>query len=172
MYKPHLLGLGGWRPDTIISVELHGQNLPVRIGYTIIMPEACELVLLLHIYSINAAGIIYSIGVGTRGARGGPAPPIYKSGGARPPQCWSYQRYFNCENGFFGPHSSHFCNNFLGSSTNFNFKNFYTRKKTGMCTCMYTCICNWKNSAPPISSIFLLHCIGTVKFVQVHAAIL
>ena len=49
-----------------------------------------------------------------RGGQGGPGPTnIYKSGGARPPpQCWSYQRYFNCENGFFDPHSSHFCNNF------------------------------------------------------------
>ena len=27
--------------------------------------------------------------------------------------------------GFFYPHSSHFCNNSLGSNTNFNFKNFY-----------------------------------------------
>ena len=74
---------------------------------------------------LENGGCAICIGVGTGGARGGPAPPIYKSGGAWPPQCWSYQRYFNCENGFYYPHSSHFATIFGGSSTNFNFKNFY-----------------------------------------------
>ena len=83
------------------------------------------------------------IGVGTGGARGGPAPPIYKSGGSRPPppQCWSYQRYFNCENGLFYPHSSHFCNNFGGLKHKFQLQKFLLHAlhtlKTGMCTHNY-----------------------------------
>ena len=64
--------------------------------------------------------------------------------GARPPQCWSYRRYFNCENGFF----IHIpANYFLGSNTNFNFKNFYmcfTHKKQACAR-----ICHRKNSPPP-----------------------
>ena len=92
-------------------------------------------------------GAVIILGVGTRGARGARPPNIklYKSGAppAPPPQCWSYQRYFNCENGFFLIHiPAKFCNICLGSST----KNLYiyilcfTRIKKCMCTpyIMYT----------------------------------
>ena len=70
------------------------------------------------------------IGVGTGGARG-----------ARPPQCWSYQRYFNCENRLFYPYSSHFCNNFWGLKHKFQIQKFLLHAlhtlKTGMCTHNY-----------------------------------
>ena len=66
------------------------------------------------------------IGVGTGGARGGPRPPQYiNQGGPGPPQCWSHQRYLTVKLDFFIHIPAIFCNNSLGSSTNFNFKNFY-----------------------------------------------
>ena len=93
------------------------------------------------------------IGVGTGGARGAPPPP--------PPQCWSYRRYFNCENVFFSHIPAIFATIFFGSSTNFSFKNFYYALhtlKTGMCTHMYTCICHRKKFGPPNIKYLLLHC--------------
>ena len=54
------------------------------------------------------------IGVGTGGARGGPAPPP-------PPNVGAIKGILTVKLDFY----RYFCNNFLRSSTNFNLKNFY-----------------------------------------------
>ena len=117
------------------------------------VPRAIHQVEFLILQSIITAVLLGgSIGVGTRGARGAPAPPIYKSGGGGPPQCWSYRRCFNCENVFLSTFQP-FLQHFLGSNTNFNFKNFYMCfthiKKTGMCTHMYIHVYVTEKIRPP-----------------------
>ena len=89
------------------------------------------------------------------GGQGGAGPPIYKSGGGPAPPMLELSKVFYCENGLFNPHSSHFCNNFLGSSTNYNFKIFYTHNKTGMCTHMYTLMSPKKFGPPNIKHLWI-----------------
>ena len=93
------------------------------------------------------------------GGQGGPPPQYINQGGPGPTNVGAIKGSFTVKMDFL-------INNFLGSSTNFNFKNFYTHK-TGRCTHMYTLICHQKKSAPPISNIFLLHWKLSLNFVDI-----
>ena len=71
------------------------------------------------------------------GGPGGARPPQYiNQGGPGPPNVGAIKGTLTVKMDFFDPHSSHFCNNFLGLSTNFNFKNVYCVLYT-ICTHMY-----------------------------------